>query len=109
MNNTYETSSKLFQTKTNKEDKQLYEHPTIKPQFIIETLIKNSSNPNDIVFDCFMGSGTTAVASKELGRQYLGIEIDEKWHKIAVDRVNGLNARGEVSLFADFDKIELVK
>ena len=54
-----------------------------------------------------MGSGTTAVASKELGRQYLGIEIDEKWHKIAVDRVNGINAKGQVSLFADFEKLEL--
>jgi DNA modification methylase len=59
------------------------------------------------VLDPFMGSGTTAVASKENDRQYLGMEIDAKWHKIAVDRVNGVNAKGEVSLFADFEKLEL--
>ena len=52
-----------------------------------------------------MGSGTTAVAAKELGRQYLGFEIDEKWHRIAVDRVNGIDKRGQTSIFTDFDNL----
>jgi site-specific DNA-methyltransferase (adenine-specific) len=109
LNTTYDTAKTVYQLPINIDDKNQYDHPTIKPLQIIKNLIINSSNENDVVLDCFIGSGTTAVASKELGRQYIGIEIDEKWHKIAVDRVNGINARGEVSLFADFDKIEIIK
>jgi DNA modification methylase len=104
-----ETKKKYYVSPANIDDKHKYDHPTIKPLQIVKNLIINSSNENDVVLDCFMGSGTTAVASKELNRQYIGIEIDEKWHKIAVDRVNGINARGEISLFADFDKIEIIK
>jgi DNA modification methylase len=107
LNTTYDTAKTVYQLPINIHDKNDYGHPTIKPLQIIKNLIINSSNEGDIVFDAFMGSGTTAVASKELGRQYLGIEIDEKWHKIAVDRVNGVNAKGQVSLFADFEKLEL--
>jgi site-specific DNA-methyltransferase (adenine-specific) len=107
LNTTYDTAKTVYQLPINIDDKNKYDHPTIKPLQIVKNLIINSSNKNDVVLDCFMGSGTTAVASKELGRQYLGIEIDEKWHKIAVDRVNGINARGEISIFADFEKLEL--
>ena len=49
--------------------KNNFNHPTSKPLFLIEKYIKNSSKENDIVLDCFMGSGTTAVASKKLGRK----------------------------------------
>jgi DNA modification methylase len=109
LNDGYELKSKWHISPINMDDKNEFEHPTIKPLQLVKRHILHTSQLNDVVLDCFMGSGTTAVASKELGRQYIGIEIDEKWHKIAVDRVNGVNARGEVSLFADFDKIELVK
>lgn len=98
MYNTYETSSKLYSMATNKADKGLFEHPTIKPMKLIERFIKNSSNENDIVLDCFAGSGTTCVGAKELGRQYIGFEIDEKWCKIANDRINGVTASGQMSL-----------
>lgn len=91
MYNTYETSSKLFETPHNATDKALYDHPTIKPQFIIETLIKNSSQAGDVVLDCFMGSGTTPVACVNLNRQYIGIEIEEQWFKVAQDRINGIS------------------
>lgn len=90
MFNTYETSSKLFQTTTNKEDKDLYDHPTIKPIEIIKNLIINSSQEDDVVLDTFLGSGTTAVASKELGRRYIGFEIDETYFNIAKDRLEGI-------------------
>lgn len=107
--NTYETSSKLFQTQVNKEDKELYEHATIKPQFIVERLIQNSSKEGDVVLDCFVGSGTTCAAAKTLNRQYIGIEIEERWFKVATDRLKGITAedrkskeRGEISLF-DFE------
>lgn len=52
-----------------------------------------------------MGSGTTAVACKELGRNFIGFEIDKKFHKIAVDRVNGITANGQTTIFTDFDNL----
>ena len=62
LNTTFESSRSYWITNTNKDDKKKYKHPTIKPLQIIKTLIKNSSNENDIVADFFMGSGTTAIA-----------------------------------------------
>ena len=97
MYNTYETSSKLFQTTVNKSDKDKYKHPTIKPLKIIKNLIVNSSNKGDIVLDCFSGSGTTCVAAKELGRQFIGIEIDPEYHRISLDRLQGILANGQIS------------
>ena len=68
---TYATKKKYYVTPTNKEDKKLYKHPTIKPVDIIENLIINSSQENDTILDCFMGSGTTGVACKELNRNFI--------------------------------------
>jgi DNA modification methylase len=107
LNDGYELKSKWHTSPINKSDKDEFEHPTIKPLELVKRHILHTTQPKDIVLDPFMGSGTTAVACKENDRQYLGMEIDAKWHKIAVDRVNGVNARGEVSLFADFEKLEL--
>ncbi|MCR5748041.1 MAG: site-specific DNA-methyltransferase [Lachnospiraceae bacterium] len=55
------------------------EHPTQKPEKLIAKLILASSNEGDIVFDPFLGSGTTSVTAKKLGRHYLGIEQNEKY------------------------------
>ena len=87
---TYETKKKYYVSKSNVEDKNLYEHPTIKPLNIIKNLIINSSNENDVILDCFMGSGTTAVACKELGRNFIGFEINKKYFQIAQDRLKGI-------------------
>lgn len=46
-----------------------------------------------------MGSGTTCKACKEIGRKYIGFEINEQYFNIAKDRLNNINAKGEVSLF----------
>lgn len=81
-------------------------HQNQKPLELIKMMIKNSSNKNDIVLDCFSGSGTTAVACKEIGRNYIGIEIDKDFHKISVDRLNGINANGQTSIFTDFEGYE---
>jgi len=54
---------------------------------VISPLIRASSAPGDIVFDCFLGSGTTAVAAKQLGRKYIGIEINPDYCKIAEQRL----------------------
>ena len=51
------------------------------------------------MFDPFMGSGTTCVAAKELGRKYIGFEINEKYFNIAKDRLNGFDQNGNMDLF----------
>lgn len=62
--------------------------------------------PKDvIIIDPFMGTGTTCVAAKELGREFIGIEIDEEYFDIAKDRINGINPEGQTSIFTDFEKI----
>ena len=83
---------------TNTEDKDNYLHPTIKPIDIIENLIKNSCG-GGLVFDPFVGSGTTCLAAKHLGLSYLGFEINETYYKIAKDRLQGINQKGEMNLF----------
>lgn len=51
-------------------------YPTQKPEALLERIIKASSNPNDIVFDCFMGSGTTQAVAMKLGRKFIGADIN---------------------------------
>jgi|SRR3990167_4060810 len=72
-----------FDTETNHK----FGHETVKPISLIGALMEVSSNPNDLILDPFLGSGTTAVAAKQLGRNYIGIEISEKYCKIAEDRL----------------------
>jgi len=81
---------KWFSTPLNQKDKELYNHPTIKPLEWTKQHILNSSQEGDVVLDCFAGSGTTLVACKELGRHYIGFELDESYYNICVDRLNGI-------------------
>ena len=53
-----------------------YKYPTQKPEKLIERIILSSSEPNDIVFDCFMGSGTTQAVAMKLGRNFIGADIN---------------------------------
>lgn len=62
-------------------------HPTQKPLMAILPLIRTFSQVGDIVLDPFAGSGTTAVAAKQLGRNYIGIELDRKYSQIAQTRL----------------------
>ena len=101
----YETKSKFYISGTNVSDKELFLHPTIKPLELVKNHIINSTKEGDIVLDCFCGSGTTCLACKELGRNYIGMEIDKEYHKIAVDRLNGITAQGQTSIFTNFDKL----
>lgn len=87
MYGTYSTKKKYYVSSTNKQDKKMYNHPTIKPLNIIENLVINSSQVQDIVLDCFMGSGTTGVACKKLNRNFIGIELDEQYFNIAKERI----------------------
>lgn len=65
-------------------------HPTQKPVALLEELIKTYSNEGDIVLDNCMGSGSTGVACKNTNRNFIGIEIDEKYFEIAQNRINNL-------------------
>ena len=63
-------------------------HPTIKPVALMEDLILTYTNTWEIVLDFTMGSGTTGVACKNLNRDFIGIEMDDKYFKIAEKRIN---------------------
>jgi len=63
------------------------DHPTQKPEKLVAKVILASSKPNDVVFDPFLGSGTTSVVAKKLGRKYVGIEIDELYCCLAEKRL----------------------
>lgn len=106
LNDGYELKSKYYITSTNKSDKETYLHPTIKPLEIIKKQILHTTQENDIIADFFCGSGTTCAAAKELNRRFIGVEIEPKWHKISVDRLNGINANGQMSIFTDFEKLK---
>lgn len=67
-------------------------HPTQKPVALFEYLIKTYTNPGDTVLDNCIGSGTTAIACINTGRNFIGIEKEEKYVKIAQDRVARLHA-----------------
>lgn len=88
MYGSYATKKKYYVTPTNKSDKDKYGHPTIKPLDIIENIIVNSSKEDDIVLDCFLGSGTTAVAAVNTKRHYIGFELDESYFDIACQRLD---------------------
>jgi len=62
-------------------------HPCEKPQKMLQHIIRTSTNGDDLILDPFAGSGSTCVAAKQLGRRYIGIELDEKYVKIARERL----------------------
>lgn len=63
------------------------DHLTMKPIKLMEHLVNLFTKENDVVLDCFMGSGTTGVACKNLNRNFIGIELDENYYKIAKERI----------------------
>jgi site-specific DNA-methyltransferase (adenine-specific) len=65
-------------------------HKTQKPVALMEYLIKTYTNEGETVLDFTMGSGTTGVAAKQLGRDFIGIELDEEYFKIAQERINSV-------------------
>ena len=63
-------------------------HSTQKPESLLHRIILATTNKGDKIFDPFLGTGTTAVVSKKLGRTYFGIEKDKKYFRAALERVN---------------------
>lgn len=83
----YKDGSTLFTHPINKKDKNLYSHPTIKPIEIIDRLVRNSSKEGDLIFDPFMGSGTTGVSTIKHNRKFIGCEIDKEYFNTSLQRI----------------------
>ena len=77
-------------------------HSTQKPEALLYRVIMASSNPGDVVLDPFFGSGTTGAVAKKLGRNWIGIERDKKYIKIAQKRIDAVQE-------ADREAMEVVK
>jgi site-specific DNA-methyltransferase (adenine-specific) len=75
--------------KINSEKANKTNHPAVFPLQLVSDHIKTWSNENNTVLDCFMGSGTTGIACKNLNRKFIGIEIDKKYFDIAKNRIEG--------------------
>lgn len=84
----FKTKFTYYVTPLNQADKKRYGHPTIKPLEIVRNLIVNSSEPGDVVFDPFLGSGSTCVACVNTGRHYIGFEKEPKYFDIACQRLD---------------------
>ena len=63
-------------------------HDTEKPVELMKILIENSSQEGELVLDPFLGVGAVGIACKELGRDYIGVELDENYYNIACSRIN---------------------
>lgn len=74
--------------KTVEPDEGFIDHPTPKPKTFIKELLTMFSKEEDIVLDPFVGSGSTAVACKQLRRNYIGFEINSEYCKLAINRLN---------------------
>jgi site-specific DNA-methyltransferase (adenine-specific) len=72
-------------------------HPTQKPLKLFEMILRDYSNENDLILDCFSGSGTTAVACHNLKRRFICIEKDYDYWKASVERLE--NAQAQLRLF----------
>ena len=68
-------------------------HPCQLPEPLLERLVLMTTDENDVVLDPFIGAGTTALAAKRLGRNYIGIDIDPKYKKIVADKIKQINYR----------------
>jgi len=77
----------------NMKEKEYREHPTQKPLPVMREILENYTTQADIILDPFMGSGTTLVAAKALGRKAIGIEIDPKYCEIAIKRMQAVQQR----------------
>lgn len=76
-------------------------HPTQKPEKLIAKLILASSNKGDVVFDPFLGSGTTSVVAKKLGRKYVGIELDKTYCAWAEKRLETAESEPTIQGYTD--------
>ena len=89
------TTSKIFSVRANGQDYRI--HPTQKPLKLFEQIIEHYTNPNDLILDCFSGSGTTAIACHNLKRRFICVEKDYDYWKASCERLE--NAQAQMRLF----------
>ena len=77
----------------NMKEKEHKYHPTQKPLCVLEWVIEKYTTPTDVILDPFLGSGTTLVAARRLGRKAIGIEINDKYCQIAIKRIKTIQMR----------------
>ena len=83
----YDDAKTVFYYPINIKDKRKWKHPMIKPELLIRKLIRNSSKEKDVILDCFMGSGTTAICCIKENRNFIGFEIDKNFYETSLKRI----------------------
>jgi site-specific DNA-methyltransferase (adenine-specific) len=78
-------------------NKDIRIHPTQKPLKLFEMILRDYSNENDLILDCFSGSGTTAIACHNLKRRFICIEKDKDYYNASVERLK--NTQAQMKLF----------
>ena len=88
-NNIKEYGIRFNVWKINSEKSNKTNHPAVFPLKLVQDHVETWSNENDVILDCFMGSGTTGVACKNTNRKFIGIEKDQKYFEVAKQRIEG--------------------
>lgn len=71
-------------------EKVFGKHPTQKPEYLLERIILSSTKKGDLILDPFVGSGTTSVVAKKLGRRYIGIDREKRYLDLGIKRLNDI-------------------
>ena len=88
------TTSKIFSVRANGQDYRI--HPTQKPLKLFEMILNYYSNENDLILDCFSGSGTTAIACHNLKRRFICIEKDPEYWAKSCERLKAVQVQGQL-------------
>lgn len=75
-------------------EKSGFEHPTVKPQYVMVDALHCASDVDDVVLDCYAGTGSTGVACATQGRRFIGIERERRYFDIACERISRAQAQG---------------
>lgn len=94
---------------------ELTDYPTQKPEGLLKRIITASSNPGDLVLDCFIGSGTTAVVAQKLGRRWIGCDINKgaiqttskRLQSVILEQIKTANKRNQQSRVTETDERDL--
>ena len=81
---------------SNHKKKENFNHPTAKSKKAVKELILSHSKENDLIVDCFIGSGTTAVVCKETKRKFIGFEIYKKYCESSRNRIKQVNTKPKI-------------
>jgi hypothetical protein len=84
-------------------------HQTVKPMPLMESLIRDFTDPGDLIVDPFTGSGSTGVAAVRLGRRFIGWEVDEHFHAHAMRRLTDAREQPELTSIEAFERAATVK